>query len=97
GPTSSLPYTTLFRSLLSGDHALVLTSGGPVAGGVAGPGGYPQPAYGPRLLLIDLAGHPSVMSSYTIDGRLIDARQIGPAVRVVRSEEHTSELQSRSD
>jgi Beta propeller domain len=71
--------------LLSGDHALVLTSGGPVAGGVAGPGGYPQPAYGPRLLLIDLAGHPSVMSSYTIDGRLIDARQIGPAVRVVIS------------
>src|SRR5690349_9959809 len=71
--------------LLSGDHALVLTSGGPVAGGVAGSGGYPQPAYGPRLLLIDLAGHPSVMSSYTIDGRLIDARQIGPAIRVVIS------------
>jgi hypothetical protein len=71
--------------LLSGDHALVLASGGAVAGGPTGSGGYPQPAYGPRLLLIDLAGRPSVMSSYTIEGRLIDARQIGPAVRVVIS------------
>ena len=71
--------------LLSGDHALVLTSAGPVAGGAAGPGGSPQPVYGSRLLLIDLAGRPSVMSSYTIEGRLIDARQIGPAVRVVIS------------
>ena len=71
--------------LLSGDHALVLTSGGPVAGGATGSGGYPQPVYGSRLLLIDLAGRPSVMSSYTIEGRLIDARQIGPAVRVVIS------------
>ena len=68
--------------LLSGDHALVLTSAG-LAAGATGTGGYPQPGYGPRLLLIDLAGHPSVMSSYTIDGRLMDARQIGPAVRVV--------------
>ena len=71
--------------LLSGDHALVLTSGGPVAGGATSSGGYPQPAYGSRLLLVDLAGRPSVMSSYAIEGRLIDARQIGPAVRVVIS------------
>ena len=71
--------------LLSGDHALVLTSGGPVAGGAAGPGGSPRPVDGSRLLLIDLAGRPSVMSSYVIEGRLIDARQIGPAVRVVIS------------
>src|SRR5262249_35956329 len=69
--------------LLSGDHALGLTSGGPMAGGAAGSGGYPQPVYGSRLLLVDLAGRPSVMSSYTIEGSLIDARQIGPAVRVV--------------
>src|SRR5690348_7757887 len=71
--------------LLSGDHALVLTSAGPAAGGATGPGGYPQPGYGSRLLLVDLAGRPSVMSSYTIEGSLIDARQIGPAVRVVIS------------
>src|SRR5262245_55984633 len=69
--------------LLSGDHALVLTSAGLAAVGATGPGGYPQPGYGSRLLLVDLAGHPSVMSSYTIEGSLIDARQIGPAVRVV--------------
>ena len=71
--------------LLSGDHALVLTSEGPVAGGAAGPGDSAQPVYGSRLLLVDLAGRPSVMSSYTIEGSLIDARQIGPAVRVVIS------------
>jgi hypothetical protein len=69
--------------LLSGDHALVLTSGVPVTGGAAGSGGAPQPAYGSRLLLVDLAGRPSVMSSYTIEGGLLDARQIGSAVRVV--------------
>jgi len=69
--------------LLSGDHALVLTSGGPVAGGAAAPGDSAQPVYGSRLLLVDLAERPSVMSSYTIEGSLIDARQIGPAVRVV--------------
>ncbi|HEV2258912.1 MAG TPA: beta-propeller domain-containing protein [Streptosporangiaceae bacterium] len=69
--------------LLSGDHALVLASGGPVAGGAAGSGGFPQPVDRSRLLLVDLAGRPSVMSSYTIEGSLIDARQIGPAVRVV--------------
>ena len=71
--------------LLSGDHAVVLTSEGPVAGGAAGPGDSAQPVYGSRLLLVDLAGRPSVMSSYTIEGSLIDARQIGPAVRVVIS------------
>jgi len=71
--------------LLSGDHALVLTSGGPVVDGATGSGGSPQPVYGSRLLLVDLAGRPSVMSSYTIEGSLIDARQIGPVVRVVIS------------
>ena len=71
--------------LLSGDHALVLTSGGPVVDGATGSGGSPQPVYGSRLLLVDLAGRPSVMSSYTIGGSLIDARQIGPVVRVVIS------------
>jgi hypothetical protein len=71
--------------LLSGDHALMLTGGGPVAGGATGSGGSPQPVYGSRLLLVDLAGRPSVMSSYAIEGSLIDARQIGSAVRAVIS------------
>ena len=71
--------------LLSGDHALLLTNAGPVAGGAAGPGDPAPPVYGSRLLLVDLAGHPSVMSSYAIEGSVIDARQIGPVVRVVIS------------
>src|SRR6266516_126163 len=71
--------------LLSGDHALVLTNAGPVVDSATGSGGSPQPVYRSRLLLVDLAGRPSVMSSYTIEGSLIDARQIGPAVRVVIS------------
>src|SRR6266851_2154515 len=71
--------------LLSGDHALLLTGGGPVAGGAAWPGGSSQPAGGSRLLLVDLAGRPSVLSSYTIEGGLIDARQVGSTARVVIS------------
>ncbi|HEX3311500.1 MAG TPA: beta-propeller domain-containing protein, partial [Streptosporangiaceae bacterium] len=66
--------------LLSGDHALLLSGGGPVAGSA---GGAPPPVFGSRLLLVGLAGHPQVMSSYRIEGSLLDARQIGSAVRVV--------------
>jgi hypothetical protein len=66
--------------LLSGDHALLLSGGGPVA---VSAGGAPPPVFGSRLLLVGLAGHPRVMSSYRIEGSLVDARQIGPAVRVV--------------
>jgi Beta propeller domain len=69
--------------LLSGDHALLLSNGGTVADGAAGSGGFWPLADGSRLLLVDLAGRPSVLSSYTIDGGLIDARQIGSTVRVV--------------
>ncbi len=71
--------------LLSGDHALLLTGGGPVAGNATGSGGSSQPAGGSRLLLVDLAGRPSVLSSYTIEGGLIDARQVGSTARVVIS------------
>jgi hypothetical protein len=77
--------------LLSGDHALLLTDGGsiagrgPVAGSVTGSDGSPSPVAGSRLLLVNLAGRPSVMSSYTIEGGLVDARQIRSAVRVVIS------------
>src|SRR6266568_4483330 len=71
--------------LLSGGYALVLTSAVPVAEGATGSGGSPRPVDGSRLLLVDLAGRPSVMSSYVIEGSLIDARQIGPAVQAVIS------------
>jgi hypothetical protein len=83
--------------LLSGDHALVLASAGPVAGGAPGPGDSAQPAYGSRLLLVDLAGRLSVMSSYTVGGSLIDARQIGPAVRVVISSQPRLDFPAQPD
>jgi Beta propeller domain len=71
--------------LLGGDHGLLLTSGGPVAGGAMGSGGSSQPVSGARLLLVDLDGRPAVLSSYAIEGSLIDARQVGSVVRVVIS------------
>ena len=80
--------------LLSGDHALVLTReayrGGrglavPESGqgrpGV-GPAG-PDHIVGPRLLLVDLSGSPRLLGSYTMDGSLVDARQVGATARVV--------------
>jgi hypothetical protein len=60
--------------LLSGDHVLVLIGDGA-----------PQPASGPLLLLVDLAGQPRVVSSYRIEGTLVDARQTGTVARVVIS------------
>jgi hypothetical protein len=43
----------------------------------------PEPIAGPRLLLVDLTGQPRVVSEYTVDGELIDARSVGPTARVV--------------
>jgi Beta propeller domain len=44
----------------------------------------PAPIIGPRLLLIDLSARtPMIVSEYTIDGALVDARQVGSVVRVV--------------
>ena len=57
--------------LLAGDRALVMV---PWSGtGVEGP----------RLLLVELSGSPRILSSYAIDGALLDARQVGSTVRVV--------------
>jgi Beta propeller domain len=42
------------------------------------------PILGPQLELIDLSGvTPRVLSEYTMDGALVDARQVGSIVRVV--------------
>ena len=81
--------------LLAGDRALILSGGtydhrggliledGP--GKPAGPGTTdPQQIAGPKLLLVDLAETaPRLASTYTVDGRLLDARQVGSTVRVV--------------
>ncbi|MEO3927381.1 beta-propeller domain-containing protein [Micromonosporaceae bacterium B7E4] len=78
--------------LLHGDRALVLTrEHGVVDPGLsrrARPGVPPaddqqQAIAGPRLILVDLAGAPKIVGDYRMDGGLVDARQVGPTVRVV--------------
>jgi hypothetical protein len=72
--------------LLNGDHALLLISNASVTSGAPAPtDGAPQSAFGPLLLLVDLAGQPRVVSSYSIEGGLVDAREIGSVARVVIS------------
>jgi hypothetical protein len=73
-----------------GDRAVGTGSGGAsaVPGGSA-PGAVPIPAptgiNGPRLILVDLAGQPRVLSRMAVDGGLLDARQTGSIARVVVS------------
>jgi hypothetical protein len=80
--------------LLHGDHALVLLRDGwwggmpvpdlPARDSVAGPDVLlPTQVFGPRLLLVDLSGAPKVLSEYTIDGGLVDARAVDQTARVV--------------
>jgi hypothetical protein len=69
----------------------VSSGGGPAnsvpagAGGSSGGGQAGQPPItGPFLRLIDLSsGAPRILSEYTIDGALVDARQVGSVARVV--------------
>jgi hypothetical protein len=42
-----------------------------------------QPINGPRLLLVNITGRPSVLATYRIDGTMVDARQVGSTARVV--------------
>src|SRR5262249_30817873 len=43
-----------------------------------------MPIEGPRLVLVDLStGTPQIISQYTMDGSLVDARQVGSVARVV--------------
>ena len=83
--------------LLSGDHALVLFSqsfaatepGTQIPPGTVTPQGSAStgtatPIVGPLLVLVDLSTPaPQIISQYTIDGSLIDARQVGSVARVV--------------
>ena len=80
--------------LLHGDRALVLMPDysyayhrGPIgfAGDRVGVGGSPRPdeVMGPKLMLVDLSGAPRIISSFRIDGSLVDARQVGQSARVV--------------
>src|SRR5262245_20596286 len=79
--------------LLGGNHALVLfdqadpLTGAPVPevpGAAPGTESPQAQITGPELLLIDLSSAtPRVMSQYTIDGTLVDARQLGSVARVI--------------
>jgi hypothetical protein len=52
--------------------------------GSASTGAAATPIDGPLLVLVDLStGTPQIISQYTIDGSLIDARQVGSVARVV--------------
>jgi len=82
GPGGAMPADLL----LAGDHALVLFDQAyPVMGApVQASGTIAAPVIGPRLVLVDLsAGTPAVISEYTMDGALVDARQVGSVARVV--------------
>ena len=65
--------------LLSGDHVLVISA----SASEAGPASPTVPQYGPKFVLVNLAGQPRVLASYTISGSLVDARLTGSIVRVV--------------
>jgi uncharacterized secreted protein with C-terminal beta-propeller domain len=71
--------------LLAGDHALVLSSrwGGMTA--TARTRTYKLPAGDAELILVDLSGTPRILSRYTGEGRVLDARQTGNVARVVLS------------
>jgi uncharacterized secreted protein with C-terminal beta-propeller domain len=43
------------------------------------------PVVGPEILLIDISGQPRLVSRHRMDGRLVDARQVGDTARVVIS------------
>jgi hypothetical protein len=76
--SAGVPYGQL-NLLLSGDHVLVIST----SASEAGPASPTVPQYGPKFVLVDLAGQPRVLASYTISGSLVDARLTGSIVRVV--------------
>ena len=58
-------------------------AGSPGSADSAGTAAQP-PILGPRLALIDLStGTPQIVSEYTMDGSLVDARQVGSVARVI--------------
>jgi uncharacterized secreted protein with C-terminal beta-propeller domain len=94
--TASLVLPTPYGAdelLLSGDNALVIRSGGyAIAQPASDPGDVDVmpvdgPMSGAQVLLVSLAGRPTVRGTFSIDGRFVDARMVGSTVRVVTHSE----------
>jgi hypothetical protein len=86
-----VPATGQLQLLLAGDRALVLVppgSGGyrstpvPLGGGASRMALVGEPGR-PEVILVGLAGAPTVLSRYTGEGTIVDARQTGSIGRVV--------------
>ncbi|MBN1172864.1 MAG: beta-propeller domain-containing protein, partial [Micromonosporaceae bacterium] len=84
GTPASLTASSL---MLSGDHALVLANSlvaSPAGPAVAEPKtDLALEASGPALVLVDLSDRPTVLGTYEMEGRIVDARQVGTTARVV--------------
>jgi uncharacterized secreted protein with C-terminal beta-propeller domain len=74
--------------LMSGDRVLIVTQ--PVMTFVRPQGDLPgAPGSGPRFTLVDIFGAPRIVSTMTVRGSYVDARQVGSVARiVVRSSPH---------
>ncbi|MBC6462944.1 beta-propeller domain-containing protein [Actinomadura sp. HBU206391] len=84
-PTVNAPWAT-GDLLLAGDRAMIILPEQRFAVDEGVQGVRPDPSVsGPRLrlLLVDLAGKPRVLSTLTADGDYLDARQTGSTARVV--------------
>ena len=70
--------------LMSGDRVLVVTRpammyASPQNGDVPGP----VTTTGPQFTLVDISGAPRILSTMTVRGTYVDARQVGSVVRIV--------------
>ena len=71
------------QMLLAGDHALVFGIEAMMYEGAARAKPFAPMGQTTTVWLVDLAGAPRIISTYTIDGTLADARQTGSVARVV--------------
>ena len=69
--------------LLAGDRALVLTAGTGLGSAAGRDLAQAPPSGTVRALLVDLTGNPRLVSSYRVEGELVDARQVGTTARLV--------------
>ncbi|MFI9011679.1 beta-propeller domain-containing protein [Actinosynnema sp. NPDC053489] len=82
--TVDVPAGHASQLLLHEDRALVVGAGeGFAERGIAVDGPYGGYGEGSSVTLVDLSGEPRVLGTLTVDGRYVDARQVGGVVRVV--------------